>query len=482
MELNQFPTEILNHILSYLLKPRDIPEHPLNLNLVQRICDARLVCRRWNEIARAHLYQTLQLGGIEDLYLRQWNPQLSVEAARNAARHVIICTPPDYLLDEIDDASWVESIQGGDDPFISAIYRITELPNLTALTLDFYPNHWYATDNEGDLQRFLVLKDIRKIIFNAVLESMVIRATNPDNTTIRSLLISNMCEFPIPEITSSDLFKSATRNVESLHLMIKSTSAGLKRWFNLCTNEMRQFEPYLQLDLLPSLAHQLKTLTLSFSKHWGICSGSFDGRGLLLPRLETLTLGNYVIGGYKQFDWVLAHKTLRTLILDRCCIVSHLRTDDDNAERWGLRTEDWKKWPPFAFAFPTPPIETFTFAGTWEPVFDNIRYHLENLVDFYFNWDTRDPYFRRVGARRTELSPLRYIRFDFTECPGPWVDADEDGHFGFAEHTAKYRSDPPLSEEERLTLNPAETHKERDGRALDDLLRAVEDRAWRNRR
>ncbi|KAM5356932.1 hypothetical protein ACJ41O_003578 [Fusarium nematophilum] len=477
MELNQLPPEILYLILAYLVEPSDTPTEPQNPDFVSYACAARLVCRKWNQLATPHLYQTLDLSKFEGAYyLDRWNNLLDLQTARQAAQHVIIYTGQDDFPDDLGHDLWSFYGMGRDVAFISAIDRIIELPKLSRLTLEFPDISWTPRDDSG-WDEHLIMKESRDGTLTAVLDAMVKRAAHPDNVAIRSLTILHLLGHPIPGVTSSHLFKEATRHVGHLHLQISSSYAPLSDHYDdpFC-KEQRQFEPFLQLELLPPLAGQLRALTLASRTNWGICSGSFDGRGLLFPNLQILTLGNYVIGSHGQFDWVLAQKSLKALHLDRCCIVSHLRIHEHLAEKWGLRTNDWKEWPSFSFGNPYRFEKTFTFPGTWETTFDDIRNELPNLVDFRFNWAMEGTYFCRPDEFRTELSPMRYIRFKGgLRSPGAWIEADEqDGHLGFTKHEVQ---DPrPVTDEEASILNPARDREEGDGLALNALLRVTEGR------
>jgi hypothetical protein len=104
----------------------------------------------------------------------------------------------------------------------------------------------------------------------------------------------------------------------------------------------------------------------------GIAPAHFNRKGLKFPNLKTLTLGELVIGHHDQFDWVLAQKSLETLRLDRCFIVSHLCISSDQWDQWRVPTHDWHQYPESSFGF-YGAEKIFGFSGTWETVYDRIR-------------------------------------------------------------------------------------------------------------
>lgn len=219
------------------------------------------------------------------------------------------------------------------------------------------------------------------------------------------------------------------------------------------------------------MADNLTHLTLKFDQEWGSLPGQFDGRNLSFPKLETLVLGNYVLGRHDQLDWVLSQKTLKSLTLSDPRIVSHIRVDENDVKVWRLQTDDWKRWPQGAFGFTADDI-VFSFSGTWQAVFDSIRTGLPNLVDFRIS---DSPLYYRRPEFVNEVSPLRYIVFNTGLLPGPWIEAEGDDEFEFAEYYSEDEEDEKV-QAELETLKSATKYESVDKRALEDLLKAVEGR------
>lgn len=229
----------------------------------------------------------------------------------------------------------------------------------------------------------------------------------------------------------------------------------------------------MQEAMLAPIAQNLTTLSLKFDEAWGTAPGQFNGRGLLFPRLESLTLEKFVIGHHDHFDWVYAQKTLKSLHLKEVRILSHFVIDEPNIQEWGIRTDDWKSWPHGAFGYEDHDPRVFTFAGTWETVLDSIRAGLPNLVDFRLD-DLMYP------GIEDGLSFARYIAFNQGILPSPWIEADYDGELSeFPEVWPEDELDDDRKKQvaiEDATLNPATNNERGDKRALDELLKAVKQR------
>ncbi|KAH6898065.1 hypothetical protein B0T10DRAFT_471754 [Thelonectria olida] len=240
--------------------------------------------------------------------------------------------------------------------------------------------------------------------------------------------------------------------------------------------ERVQFEPYLQQQWLAPIAHQLTSLSLSFNECWGTAPGYFSGAGLIFPQLKTLNLGNFVASHHDHFDWILAQESLTSLGLDRCYIASHLRLCESQLETWKPPTHDWKQHPTGSFGFDWEDDCTYTFSGTWETIFDNIRSRLTNLSDFRFSYSTES--FCSTPAL-IGLHNRRYITLDTGLLPTPWIEAsghDGEMKFGNNDSTVWQPKKGENSYRKRCGLNKAKGNEKGDLRALDELLQVVGER------
>ncbi|KAK3899420.1 hypothetical protein C8A05DRAFT_46500 [Staphylotrichum tortipilum] len=490
MPIRDIPPEVLSLILGQLLEDED-EEFPI---VLAHLRNARLVCHQWDRLATAHLFRTVALnlaaeGGMP------WRPMINSPTIQRVVRDLVICSLPDekefeiYETSDVDD--WVteddDDDTSGSSPFGVAVNAcVTKLPNLKSLQIRFSEQclgaratEWWEDDE--DTESISHRLQTLKTVFRAMLKRHA--AVGEDNltSTIRSLTLKNLqnVAFP-PEFTSSDLYKDVIKHVTELHLMIAHEYNEPGPDHDLDRIERQTYEPYLQKELLPPLARQLRSLTLTFTECWGVMPAHFDGKGLVFPNLRTLTLGEFVIGHHDQFDWVLAQKSLETLRLDRCFIASHLRVRDDQWDQWRqhIPTHDWHQYPEGSFGFEGDQI--FGFSGTWEAVYDRIHQELPKLREFCA---VHHPYYNNFDRRKSmgaSLSMLRYIVFESGLCPSPWIQANEhDGEMTFGNNDPAVRPRDLMGVRRygiKQSLNRARETRLGDARAFGDLLRAVRER------
>ncbi len=497
MDINGIPPEVLNLILGQLFEYQD-DDDPESRIHHGHLRNARLVCRQWNKLATAHLFRTLTLDvGREDggrSKHKAWSDMINSEAIQLVAQNVVICSHPEEDEEGMDDDASDEEdspVENSDDEntgyFGAAVGSIAKLPNLKSLQICFAEKCLGARDTEWweedeDTEPISHRLQTLRTVFGALRKRRAAFDKQDWTTTIRSLTLKNLQNLPIPEFTSSDLYKDAVKDINELHLLIAHEYNEHGPDHDLDRVERQTYEPYLEKELLPPLAHQLRSLTLTFKECWGVIPAYFDGKGLDFPNLKTLTLGEFVIGHHDQFDWVLAQKSLETLRLDRCFIVSHLRILNDQWNTWRARvpSHDWHEYPDGAFGFEKDHSQAFGFSGTWEAVYDGIRNGLPKLREFcsvhhrYYNT------FDRRESTGASLSSRRYIAFESGLCPSPWIEVRYDsGEMEFG------NNDPAILPREATgssryaatkSLNRAKETEIGDARAFQDLLRAVRER------
>ncbi|KAK0368869.1 hypothetical protein CLIM01_13777 [Colletotrichum limetticola] len=467
MQLKEIPNEILNMIIGQLFRLKS-PRGPANIREVRKhLLPARLVCRRWNCIATEHLYQTLELthtGTVngDETGFEGWNKTLDIEAARNAAERVIIQSCSEKSRQFGDWENWKN---GEYDAFTSAIKRIKQLPNIRAIELHFSEKckgRWSNLHNPwNDVEPSETRLDTLKAVFEAIRERAV--QPNTEVSTIQSLTIHNLQNMPHQEFVNSGLFKDVAKDIDRLHLLITEeyNEDGPDR--DILMEERMEFESHLQRQFLPCFAVNLTALTLNFHECWGTMPGYFDGAGLVFPRLKTLNLGNFVISNNRHFDWVLSQKSLETLRLDSCYIVSHIQVDTEETKEWDLHREDWQRLPKGSYGIFYDNAELHRFDGTWESTFDKIRNNLPHLKDFRFDRQSYRLHFLHPTRIGTVLHPSRYINFDAGTGPSPWLTSDsETGEMYFGDY--------------EYSMNRSEETKQGDARAFRDLLSACHER------
>ncbi|KAH7252909.1 hypothetical protein B0J15DRAFT_559742 [Fusarium solani] len=390
-----------------------------------------------------------------------WHHSLNLQNAAQQVHHANIHSTPDDLALRRDYRVWQrwEEKDGQYPAFETAINRITELPHLEALELRF-SDRCQGIANKHPFSDHVEEAESRINTLKAVFGALNKRAANPKNSAVRSLTIENLQNLLIPNFTKSIAFRNVMKDVKELHLSIATeyNEHGPDR--DVYKDKRQTFEPFLQTELLASIAQNLTALTLKFDQEWGTVPGQFDGRNLLFPKLESLTLENFVIGHHDHIDWVYAQRTLKSLHLKDVRIASHLLVEEESIEKCGLRTEDWKSWP--------------------RAVFDSIRTSLSNLVDFRLYDQTYGVIDNNSKAFNKGVSPQRYISFSEWILPSPWIEAESDGELPeFSEGWPEEELDDEKEEQmaaEDATLNPASSNEEGDKRALDELLEAVKQR------
>jgi hypothetical protein len=409
--MENLPQKLLNLILGQLIERptphqyRDTTEWRDN---IRYLCQARLVCQQWNSLATPHLFRNIVLAYTENK-TQVWDQILDSEVVQHARSVYIRTSPPD----DYPNGDWGEIAYEPYQSLLESIKRIEELENIETLYLRFSRHcrgsETFASEVEGIQDRQQVLENLFTAMHN--------RRQVERNRPIRSLTIENLQNLPLPHFTSSNLFKDVMKDVDHLHLMVveEYDDAG-PDWHMHCV-ERRIFEPYLHREWLTSFSNHLVSLTLYFRDFWGVIPGAFDGKGLALPLIKTLTLGNYVIGRHRQFDWVLNQKSLTSLRMDKCAIVSYIIFPaGEQWQRYELSTHDWDECP--AGSFDTKENDAvFSFTRTWETVFDGIRSNLPRLSDFRFHCESPDTFFPvRPETLFATLHKMRYCVFD-----GRWM-------------------------------------------------------------
>ncbi|KAK1700090.1 hypothetical protein BDP55DRAFT_723690 [Colletotrichum godetiae] len=478
MDLKDIPNEILDLIIGQLFRLKTLGDPEKIREVRKHLLPARLVCRRWNSMATGHLYQTLELAPAKTVNddedeFEGWNRILDLEAARNAAQRVIIQS---CHKDAKEYGDWPDWPGGRYPAFTSALQRIKQLPNLKAIELHFSEKckgQWfqlrgYGDDVESAESRLHTLK----AVFVAIRDRAV--HSNPEISPIRSLTIRNLQNMAHQEFVDSALFRDVAKDIDRLHLLITEEYNEHGPDHDIFKEDRLKFEGHLHRQILPHFAANLTALTLSFHECWGTMPGYFDGAGPKLPRLKTLTLGNFVISNNHHFDWVLSQNSLETLRLDSCSIVSHINIDTEPTEKWNLHKEDWQRLPRGSYGISSGGAEIYRFDGTWEAVFDKIRHSLPYLKDFRFDNDSNGLHFLRPTRIGTVLYPSRYTNFDMGMCPSPWLLTDSaTGKMEFGDNNLGSSDD---SDDDDSYMNRSKETKEGDARAFNDLLSACRGR------
>lgn len=210
-----------------------------------------------------------------------WHCLLDSNAIRVAVRRVTIKTTPWEDLDRRSGVPEWEVWTGKGDwtAFTSAIKRICHLPHLDATEARFLDyclrrnRDWPGPERESPKTRENTLK--------CVVKAMEQRAARLDMSPIHELVLENLQNMPLPKSLTDNLLST----IERLHIRVISEIHGTVEYDTLPEDtwlpEVREWEPYLQNTLLPSITEHLVKLTISSPFYW-------------VPSRQSLTAKNYI--------------------------------------------------------------------------------------------------------------------------------------------------------------------------------------------
>ncbi|USP82568.1 hypothetical protein yc1106_09842 [Curvularia clavata] len=432
------------------------------LNNRTDLSNVRLVCKLLDRHAVKELFKDVYVSPQES-HLVTWDAISNDDAIRQIPRHAIIHTDPDI---EFHGWGWRdnrvvdEDDEDGDAPtFKKALAALSRFPNLDSLEIAFTPEclgrehgYWEEVDESWeDRQENLSL------IFQAIKD----RAADKNNRTIRKLTIINLQNCPIPEFSSSDLFRDVMGQLEELHISMVHEYNDHGPDHDYTKIELQTFPSYFCTHWLKPISGNLKALSIySGSDNWGPFPGYFDPSGIAFPKLETLALGYYTLAHDSDLDWVLAIKSLRKLILHNCMIASYVRISSDNLAKWKPPMHGWTRLSDDETNW----CKDFAYNGKWSQHLDRIAEGLPALFDFQFGYqDSYDEPKYEITNRGncpTEIFHQRYITFDNGILPTHWPEPRyEEGRL----HSWGEHKFPNLHEE----------NLDADQKSLDALLRKV---------
>ncbi|KAK7225374.1 hypothetical protein V2G26_013377 [Clonostachys chloroleuca] len=449
MPVNELPLEILSQILGLVTAPGGTER--LDRHHAEHISRARLVCRQWNSLAVGHLFHTITLRhgeGVGDF--RTWHQMLDSPVVRDVARAAVIETYPETLFEVDFEAFSAWEAEGVYPAFTHAINRVLELGKLKTVQVSF-SEHCAGLEYENEASgMYFETPSSRNHTLRAVFAAIRQRAKDPEVSRITNLVLVNLQNLPNPEFVTTDLFRDVMKDISHLKLQIANEDTGLT------------------------------SLDIGFNELWGSIPAYFDGEGLLFSRLRKLRLYNFTISHHKHFDWVLAQKSLKCLILKDCYIATYLVLAKSDLEEWELPTHDWDRFPDGAFGFSREAEAVYSFNGTWKTIFNRIEEELPHLLTFRAHYGAAE---KSSSSELNLLSPSRYIVFEYGTTPSTWVEADiQTGEMIFGDNNPsslpRRWMDGLMHPLKRRKLNVAKYRQEVDGIALDSLVKTLRQRTY----
>ncbi|VUC28244.1 unnamed protein product [Clonostachys rosea] len=468
MELKDMPLEMIDTIIRHLFEYDDQWDAPGGENCLY-VADARLVCRQWNALASRHLFHALHLRH-EPQWLQRWNELMDKDVVQQCTKRVHINSSP--MPFRTRNRYWLIWQKDGIYPtYTDALARIIKLKNLQAVSFHYtktcrtHEDLYYEEDVETESTRVRNLFNLFHVLKRRMDET-------PGATPIRSLTIENLQNLILPDLVSSDAFKTVMKDLTSLHIVAgeERNTLDSEMMHDLHRPERQGFEPHLREFWVEPIASQLTSLTIMFQVCWGVMPAKFDTSQLYCPHLRVLHLGAYAIVYNNQFDWVLRHKDIKTLRLDRCFIGSHLRFNNKLRQQWEIDNTGWVQLPRGSFGFGDEDDEVFTFDGTWEDVFLSIQEGLPALTDFRFDYMLEDTFLRRPDLMKNRVPhSARYSVFDTMWFEG-WIANEGPMYFGDNNPSPSAPEPRPRYYDVVHELNRSQETYEEDLRGLEALV------------
>lgn len=450
-ELLSLAPEIIENIIKQIYSKKDLSS-------------TRLACKELDKHATKQLFSYVFLSPSED-HIKAWNSISENDIMRQSPRQAII-----HTCSEMDDDDYpVEEEENVIEDFENALAALSNFPNLDSLEVTFTEDcvgeredSWWVELTETMSRR----KELLTLIFQAIKG----RAADKQNRAIRKLTIINLQNCPIPDFTSSDLFRDVMAQLDELHISLIQESNIHGPDYDYTRVELRTFPAYFISDWLMPVSANLKALSIySHKENWGPFPGKFDFSPLSFPKLRRLALGYYTLAHDNDIDWILRIKELKILILHNCMIARRIRIDPPNTSIWNLCTDNWIRmtgdagddWP------------QWSYGGTWSTALDRIRVSLPDLREFAFDQPSASPwkdgrhygllYQDRCGV---SVFPKRYVVFDNGILPTHWPEANNyDGKI-----YSWLKGGWPF--------NMHQTHFDVDQESLERLLQTLNERLW----
>ncbi|KAG8629270.1 hypothetical protein KVT40_003135 [Elsinoe batatas] len=435
----------------------------INLCPFEDLPNIILASTRLSRPATRRLFRQVVLKPTEES-ISQWKAVTQDDKIRQLPKTITIWSYSDIDLRTYEsdgDESMVKK-----DVFFDALDHLKRFENAQSVILlstpdvcasDHARSYWISLFEDPSYRKSTLMR-----LFGAI------QARNNDSTTmIKDLTFRNLQNMPVPEVTSSETFRSVMQLIQGLH--VQSTYE-----YN---------EPGPDHDLYKPISGQLKRLSLYDRTNWGILPGRFPAESLQLPELEELSLGYYTIGQDDQSDWLFRCKNLKRLNLHKVQILSHAELMDQRIESWSVNTSPWQ-----SIANPDPRYGVRVGRGggirnffktniRWATFYNRIANELPHLtqITIAYGSSCEDDIQHDIQERDNlglSFNTKRYVAFWEGILPNPWPEAEERSHHPEDELSGKI-------EWCRTEINPHAEYLDEDKEAYDTMVGAIQQRRSR---
>jgi hypothetical protein len=361
-----------------------------------------------------------------------------------------------------------------------------------------------CSDGEVDYNEVIEDVEVRDEIMTAVFGAL--NSDDYPTPNLRSLTFKNLQDSNSREIVESHDFRAVMARLTELHLHIATENLSSSPENNVAFSSLHRFFRELPSVWLNPVSMNLTHLSLWCDNYWGWCP-TFDPRGLHLPKLKYLSMGNFAFAHDFQLDWILSHgQTLEILSMDDCAILfymdpQYLATEitfsllhDDHQVCLVDKDESGDSGPRYAYN------------SRWHQYLRNLEVGLPHLINFTFghgNWDMGCAFEDR-NTLLPGLDNRRYMAFNGGIGPSQWLDfcrygsaSKEVESFGYGDtemlvqspavreppfHQSVKLGDNEMEDEDSISLGSDDTHdgsgcQIADQAAFDSIIRTVRARA-----
>lgn len=207
--------------------------------------------------------------------------------------------------------------------FLDALRYIASFRNLDAFHLRLG-----TEQDEVHIIRSTVIERVFHYLAGIPLESKAHPSLPADLSTsiqLKTLTISNLDDSINTSLTKSDAFQAVTSSprLVDLRLYLAADTISLAESSDQCSERFDLFEALPYTWLKPSIAGNLRVLSLYCLEPWGWfpkMDFRLVGAGDGMPNLEVLALGNYTFSHEWQVEWV-GSLGVEKLYLDGCTVL-----------------------------------------------------------------------------------------------------------------------------------------------------------------